>query len=114
MAVIKTTHSPIVKCQTPIIVYAGGEQGFVDSALLIFKFSKKTRDYHQDMNYSNYKKWLKDKLIPNLPPNSVVIYNASYHNVQLDPATTSASTKAEMQMAAVMKHSIQDSNETMN
>jgi hypothetical protein len=51
------------------------------------------------MNYSYFEKWLKDKLIQNLPPNSVVVLNvALYHNVQLDPAPTSTSTKAEMQM----------------
>ena len=49
------------------------------------------------MNYINYEKWLKTQLIPNLPPSSVlVIDNAPFHNVQLNPAPTSSSKKQEM------------------
>jgi hypothetical protein len=37
------------------------------------------------MNVTNYQKWLTEKLIPNLPPKSVlVVDNAPYHN-QPDP-----------------------------
>jgi hypothetical protein len=51
------------------------------------------------MNYTNYETWQENKLIPSLPPNSVVVVDsASYRSVQVDPAPTSASTKAEMQM----------------
>jgi predicted O-methyltransferase YrrM len=43
------------------------------------------------MNHTNYKKWLQERLIPNLKPSSVVVVdNASYHNVQINgtqPAT---------------------------
>jgi hypothetical protein len=51
---------------------------------------------HGDMNFDNYKKWLKTKLIPNFPPNNVLaIDSASYQNVQLHLAPTSASSKQE-------------------
>jgi hypothetical protein len=41
--------------------------------------TKKTGDYHSDMNYTDYGTGLKERLIPNLPPNSVlVIDNAPY------------------------------------
>jgi hypothetical protein len=34
------------------------------------------------MNFDNYERWLKKKLIPNLPPNSVlVVDNAAYHKI---------------------------------
>ncbi|XP_039754386.1 uncharacterized protein LOC120629507 [Pararge aegeria] len=50
------------------------------------------------MNYENYEKWLRTQLLPNLPPNSVVVVdNASYHNKQWDLAPTSNSKKADMQ-----------------
>ena len=42
---------------------------------------------------------MREKLLPNLPPNSVIVVdNASYHNVQLNPAPTSSSRKLEMQL----------------
>jgi arsenate reductase-like glutaredoxin family protein len=43
-------------------------------------------------------KWLEEKLIPNLEPNSVLIIdNASYHNVTVLPNPTSSWKKANMQ-----------------
>lgn len=50
------------------------------------------------MNGDNYIKWIKEKVLPNLPENSVfVIDNASYHNVCAEPSPTSAWKKGEMQ-----------------
>lgn len=81
-----------------IIVHAGGEMGFIPNSLLIFKSQSKSGDYHDDMNRINFMKWLRDKLIPNLPPNSLVVMdNAPYHTVKLNKAPTLSSTKAEMQ-----------------
>lgn len=78
-----------------IIVHAGNEKGEVKDALLVFKSGQKTGDYHNDMNAENYEKWLKSQLIPNLPPNSVlVVDNASYHNRKLNPTPNSNSRKA--------------------
>ncbi|KAL0829626.1 hypothetical protein ABMA28_003132 [Loxostege sticticalis] len=46
------------------------------------------------MNTNNNEQWLRTKLIPNLPPNSVVVVdNASYYNKQLDVAPTSNTKK---------------------
>jgi hypothetical protein len=46
--------------------------------------SYSTADYHSEMNYTDYE-WLKERLIPNLPPNyTLVIDNAPYHNAQLN------------------------------
>lgn len=89
--------SPISKGKYAIIVHAGNENGFIDNALLVFKSGQKSGDYHDCMNFNNYKRWLKDQLIPNLPEKSVlVIDNASYHNVQLNPSPTSNTKKADM------------------
>lgn len=80
-----------------IIVHAGGATGFVPNALLMFRSGTKSGDYHADMNAANYGKWLEEKLIPNLPPHSVIVTdNAPYHNVQVDPAPTSTARKATM------------------
>lgn len=90
--------SPVSKGQRLIIVHAGGSRGFVEDSLLIFKSGLKTGDYHDEMNHKNYMKWLKEKLVPNLAPNSVlVIDNASYHNVTVEPNPTFAWLKANMQ-----------------
>ncbi|XP_050508858.1 uncharacterized protein LOC126886060 [Diabrotica virgifera virgifera] len=90
-------RAPISKGQRLIIVHAGGENGFVKNAYLKFKSNTKTGDYHSEMNYENYKKWLQEMLIPNLPPRSVlVVDNAPYHNVQAEKCPTMSSTKSVM------------------
>ena len=49
------------------------------------------------MNHANYKKWLQEKLIPNLESKSViVVINAPYHNVQLNQHLTTNARKGEM------------------
>jgi hypothetical protein len=57
--------------------------------LVVFKLNQKTGDYHNEMTGENCIHWLKEKLIPNLEPNSVLVTdNASYHNIQRDKAPT--------------------------
>lgn len=89
---------PISKGQRVVIVHAGSEAGFVPNALLTFKSGTKSGDYHDDMNFENYQKWIRTQLVPNLPPNSVVVVdNAPYHNKEYDMAPTSNSRKSDMQ-----------------
>ncbi|XP_050516341.1 uncharacterized protein LOC126891202 [Diabrotica virgifera virgifera] len=71
---------PTSKGNRLIIVHAGGECGFIQGAALVFKSGVKTGDYHDDMSFENYSKWFENKLIPNLPPQSVIVIdNAPYH-----------------------------------
>lgn len=80
-----------------IIVHAGGEYGFVQNALLIFKSKSMSGDYHDDMNHNNFMHWLSNKLIPNLPPNGIVVMdNASYHSVQINKAPTQSNKKCDI------------------
>ena len=89
---------PFSKWERMIVLHAGSSKGFIPNAKLVFKAHSSTGDYHQEMNFNNFFKWLQEKLIPNLEPNSVLILdNAAYHNVQYDKCPTSASRKAEMQ-----------------
>lgn len=83
------------------MVHAGSEAGFVPNALLIFKSKPET---HDDMNFTNYEKWLRTQLIPNLSPNSVVVIdNAPYHNKLMNPAPTSNDKKAKMESWLIEK-----------
>ncbi|XP_042901192.2 uncharacterized protein [Parasteatoda tepidariorum] len=63
-----------------IVVHAGTSSGFIPGALLAYKASSQSGDYHGQMNFENFRKWLIEKLLPNLQPNSVVVMdNAPYH-----------------------------------
>ena len=104
---------PVSKGLRLIIVNAGGENGFVPNAYTRWKSNCSTGDYHNDMNFENYEKWVTEKLIPNLPPRSVVVIdNAPYHNKQKEKCPTSASTKDNMKQW-LMERNIPFSNDML-
>ncbi|KAJ8712954.1 hypothetical protein PYW08_008258 [Mythimna loreyi] len=88
-----------------IITHAGGENGFIDGALLMFKSKTKTGDYHDEMNGANFTKWINERLIPNLPKNAIIVMdNAPYHSMEASRAPNMNSRKAEMQLWLREKH----------
>lgn len=90
-------RAPVSKGKRLITVHAGWECGFIDNALLIFPSGTKSGDYHSEMNYVNFCRWMKEKLLPNIPPNSVIVLdNASYHNVLAVNNPTSNTKKQDM------------------
>ncbi len=78
---------PTGKGDRLIIVNAITKDGWVPNSKLVFKASKKTGDYHTNMNWNNFSKWFQEKLLKNIPQNSLIIMdNAPYHNVLVDEA----------------------------
>lgn len=103
---------PTAKGNKFTIVHAGGEDGFVKNAYLKFNFNYKTEDYHE-VNFKNYKIWLQEKLIPNLPPRSVLVIDKTpYHNVQIDKCPTSNSSKDDMR-SWLMRKNVPFTNEML-
>ena len=101
-----TVNVPISKGERLIIVHAGSRQGFVRDAELMFKAKSSTGDYHDEMNHTNFMKWLRERLLPNLPANAVLVLdNAPYHNVQVDRCPTKSAKKADIQ-AWLMRNDI--------
>jgi transposase len=88
-------QKPTGKGERLIIVNAISLNGWVDGAKLIFQAKRKTGDYHGQMNAELFQKWFSEKLIPNIPDDSLIIMdNASYHNtLSACSPPTSASTK---------------------
>lgn len=75
-------QKPTGKGERLIIINAITKDGWVPGAKLTFKSTKKTGDYHGQMNQELFTKWFKDKLLPNIPEGSLIIMdNASYHNI---------------------------------
>jgi len=83
--------------QRAIVVHAGDAMGFVEGAELIYDSRSKSQDFHDDMNSTNYRRWLEEKLIPNLPAGSIVVIdNAPYHTVQENKSPTTSSRKSDI------------------
>lgn len=90
--------NPVSKGNRWIIVHAGGETGFVENALLVFKSNTKSGDYHDEMNNSNFKKWVTEKLLPNLHTDTLIVMdNAPYHSICINKCPNSNTKKADMQ-----------------
>lgn len=89
------TKVPEGKGQRLIICHAGTSAGFVPNCLLAFK-SIKTSEYHEEMNYENFKTCF-DKLLENLKePHTIIMDNASYHSVLMNKPPTINNKKAEL------------------
>ncbi|XP_063394034.1 uncharacterized protein LOC134679122 [Cydia fagiglandana] len=80
-----------------IIIHAGSENGFVNGALAIWKANSKKGDYHGQVNTEKFIKWITNNLLPNIPPNSIIVMdNASYHSTQVNKPPISRDRKDVM------------------
>lgn len=62
------------------VVHADPEDGFVVDAQLMYKAGSVIVNYHSQVNSTNLEKSIQEKLISNLPKNSMVIFdNVPYH-----------------------------------
>ena len=74
-------QKPTGKGERLIIMNAITQLGWVSGSKLVFKSTRKTGDYHGQMNRDLFKKWFTEMLLPNIPKNSLIIMdNAPYHN----------------------------------
>jgi len=79
-----------------IILNAITKSGWVPGAKLVFKSTRKTGDYHGQMNWDLFRKWFTEMLLPNIPEDSLIIMdNAPYHNIlsKHSPPTSQNSKK---------------------
>lgn len=87
--------APAGKGRRLIITHIGSDSGFLENGLLLFE-SKKTSDYHEEMDAEKFESWF-SKILPSLEPNSVVVMdNASYHSRRLEPSPTTAWRKGDI------------------
>ena len=90
-------QKPTGKGERLIIINAITKNGWVPGAKLVFKSTRKTGDYHGQMNHELFTKWFKEKLLPNIPKNSLIIMdNASYHKVLSEHSDPISSSKKEV------------------
>ncbi len=78
-------QKPTGKGERLIIINAITKLGWVSNSKLVFKSTKRTGDYHGQMNFELFRKWFSEMLLPNIPDNSLIIMdNAPYHNTLSD------------------------------
>jgi len=75
-------QKPTGKGERLIIINAITKTGWIPGSKLVFKSTRKTGDYHGQMNWELFKKWFTEMLLPNIPEQSLIIMdNAPYHNI---------------------------------
>ncbi len=78
-------QKPTGKGERLIIMNAITQEGWVPEAKVVFKSTRKTGDYHGQMNGDLFQKWFVEKLLPHIPSASLIIMdNASYHTILSD------------------------------
>jgi len=89
-------QKPTGKGERLIILNAITKDGWVPGAKVTFKSTRKTGDYHGQMNQTMFAKWFEEKLLPNIPARSLIIMdNAAYHNVLSPVSAPTPSCKKE-------------------
>ncbi|KAL3278355.1 hypothetical protein HHI36_013685 [Cryptolaemus montrouzieri] len=88
--------NPTGKGKRLIVCNIGSDTGFVPDALWSFE-SKKSGDYHEEMDGPNFEEWF-ENILPKLEDGCVIVLdNASYHSRRTEKLPTSASKKATIQ-----------------
>jgi transposase len=89
-------QKPTGKGERLIIMNAITKGGWAPGAKVVFKSTRKTGDYHGQMNQEMFTKWFREKLLPNIPAGSLIIMdNASYHNILSPLSAPTPSCKKE-------------------
>lgn len=87
--------APSGKGKRLIITHIGSKNGFVKGGLLAFQ-SKKTGDYHEDMNADVFEEYF-GQMLDLIPPQSVIVMdNATYHSRKLEKVPTSSWRKSDI------------------
>lgn len=81
-----------------IVACIGGDIGFIENTLLAFVSCATAGDCDRNMNLNNFQNWIQERVIPNLPPSSVVIMdNVAYHCLDKNKKRDSVGLKKDMQ-----------------
>lgn len=89
-------QKPTGKGERLIILNAISKDGWIPGSKLVFKSTRKTGDYHGQMNKGLFFKWFTERLLPNIPSNSIIIMdNAPYHNALTEYSAPTASSSKD-------------------
>lgn len=94
------------------IMHAGGENGFLDGASLVYKCVPKKK-VHNLIGKKKFLKWLKLNLLSNLPPNSIVVYDDAPQHNELKETIPDFDSSKQSIIEWLQKHNVEFSNNDM-
>ncbi|XP_077491754.1 uncharacterized protein LOC144102333 [Amblyomma americanum] len=98
--------APSGKWARLILVHAGSSAtGFVQDPADFYRAKEGNHaEYHSEMDGNYFEKWFTDKLLPNIPANSIVVIDsAPYHSVAPEKAPTKSMRKVDNQLWLIKK-----------
>lgn len=84
---------PPGKGERLIIIGAGSSTGWIPRTFQMWTGKKKTDDYHSEMNGAVFKKWVHERLLPNMPANGVIVLDRASYHCQITEDTLSPQQK---------------------
>lgn len=92
--------NPSGKGKRFIITHIGSDSGFLEGGLLLFE-SKKTSDYHEEMNGEVFQEWFR-KILATIGEGSVIVMdNAPYHSVRSENIPNMSWRKQNCKLVAI-------------
>jgi hypothetical protein len=90
---------PTVRSLCLALLHTGNENDFLPNAAeLTFLCKNNAVDVHNKVDGEIYEQYLKEQVLQNLPPNSVIVLdNASYHIRNIENIRTPSCRKAKIQ-----------------
>jgi transposase len=70
-------QKPSGKGERLIIMHAMTKHGWIPNAKLVFKSTRKTGDYHGQMNHDLFSKWFREQLLPNIVRNGCIFLKSN-------------------------------------
>jgi len=87
-----------------ILIGAGGLNGWVPGAFVMWKGNVLSEDYHTEMNGDVFKDWYCQRLLPNIGPRTCVIVDrASYHTLLTEYSKGARSNLNREQLAGAAR-----------
>ncbi|XP_022195252.2 uncharacterized protein LOC120348698 [Nilaparvata lugens] len=84
-----------------VIVHAASKHGFLKNAKLMYMATNIT-DFHP--NSATFEKWFKEQLLPNLQPNSVIVFDNGIYNSTSTHFPNASSSKEELKFWLMSKN----------
>lgn len=93
-----------------ILIGAGSKDGWISESFRMWKGNVQSEDYHHEMCSEIFLDWFQKYLLPNVEPNSVIVFDRATYHLELtdDSKGASSSMKKEDLATWLVQHNAKD------
>jgi hypothetical protein len=95
-----------------IMLGAGTKDGWIHASFVMWKGNVASEDYHSEMNAEVFEDWVKNRLLPFVPDNAVLVFDrATYHTMLTPDSCPATSSMSRAELAAwLVAHKCKEHN----